>query len=454
VNEKPAPDDRIAELRASGEAIGRLAADPGVFREAVDAFLARDAEAFQGVLARAGLLEGCHLICRLLCSKHCIFICLRLCGPPKEQPELDVEEWRRFAGLTARIAEDEGLLRRLVDIVDEQNVDAWRQVIGELEAGPFCHQLCHWLCQVRCRRVCELMCPPPPLITEVGFIPTSQIDSAGQAAGPSFPPGMTPADSKSPGAVGDHPYGGTTNIRGVFSIAGPAQYKVEYAPSPAGPWTAITTPVLDFRLNPLWPAPGQQLYNYYPRAPAPGSDWYDISAMGLAGADYLTDWLTPGTLDGLYYLRLTVRTAALTEFASPLVPVCVDNTAPTGPGGGRPEITIKQGDHELGCCESVTRAGGPLTITIVAEDVNFSNLSVDLYGGCGASTNIFAKTYNGNTADTGAPAPGIDITWNPWTARVEPCCYVIFFRIWDRAIVNNSWSGGHGNENWMSITIA
>lgn len=404
------------------------------------------------MLAQADLLEGCRWLCRWLCSKHCIFVCLRLCGPPKEQPDLDVEEWRRFAELTARIAEDEGLLRRLLAAVDAEEADAWRQLINELDAGPFCHQLCHWLCLVSCRLVCELLCPPPPLITEVGFIATSQIDSAGQAAGPSFPPGLTPPDDK-PAGVGDHPYGGTTNIRGVFDIASPTQYKVEYATAPSGPWTAITTPVPDYRFNPAWP-PGP-IFIFYTRAPATGSDWYDISAMGLAGPDYLTDWLTPAIPDGLYYLKLTVRTAALIEFASPLVPVCIDNTAPVGPlPGEKPEITVRQGDHLLGCCESVARDGGPLTITIEAWDVNFSNLSVDLYGGCGASTHIFDKTYNGNTADTGAPAPGINITWDPWAAGVEPCCYVIFFRIWDRAIIDNSWSGGHENENWLSITIA
>ncbi len=455
MNEGSAPDDRIAELRASGEAVGRLAADPDVFRKALDAFRAQDAEAFQGVLAQADLLGVCRLVCRWLCSKHCIFVCLRLCGPPEEQPEPDVEEWRRFAELTARIAEDEGLVRRLIDAVDREDVDAWRHLVDELNAGPFCHQLCHWLCLVRCRLVCELLCPPPPLITKVGFIPTSQIDSAGQAAGPSFPPGLTPFDNK-PGGVGDHPYGGTTNIRGVFDIASPAQYKVEYATGPAGPWNAITTPVPDYRFNPAWfPGSNQPIFIYYTRAPASGSDWYDISAMGLAGADYLTDWLTTAVPDGLYYLKLTVRTAALVEFASPLVAACVDNTAPAGPlTGGKPKITIRQGDHELGCCESVSRAGGPLTITIEAEDVNFSSLSVDLYGGCGASTHIFGKTYNGNTADTGAPAPGIDITWDPWAARVEPCCYVIFFRIRDRAITGNAWGGGHENESWLSITIS
>ena len=43
---------------------------------------------------------------------------------------------------------------------------------------------------------------------------------------------------------------------------------------------------------------------------------------------------------------------------------------------------------------------------------------------------------------------------SPWAAGVEPCCYVIYVRIYDRAIVNNAYSGRHSNSNWHSITIA
>jgi hypothetical protein len=135
--------------------------------------------------------------------------------------------------------------------------------------------------------------------------------------------------------------------------------------------------------------------------------------------------------------------------------VVVDNTAPIGPApGGRPGITIRQGDRTLDCCETVKRENGPLTITVEATDDNFSELAVSLKGGCGVGVSIFYKAYNGNLADTGAPAPGIDIVWDPWAAGVDPCCYVVFVDIYDRAIVNNSYSGRHANSNWHSITIA
>jgi hypothetical protein len=440
---------RLDELRDAGEAMGKLADDAGAFRRAVEAFRAEDAAAFQGELEALGLLGRCRLICQWLCSKHCVYICIRLCGPIEEVRELDIEEMREFAVVCARLSGDEGLLTRLVEAVDREDVETWRRLVGELKLERFCHQLCHWLCHLRCRRVCHLLCPPPPFITQVGNIPSGQIDAGGRAAGPSAEVGKTSADNK-PGGVGDHPFGGWVNIRGVFNIAGPTQYKVETAPNPAGPWTPILQPVQDYTIV-LFPTPH---IVHYTRVPDAGG-WYTIAEMGYDGPDYLTDLLSPSLADGLYYLRLTVRNAALTEFQSPVVPFLVDNTAPTGPApGGRPSISISQGGKKLGCCETVREEDGDLTITIIATDANFSNLDVDLEGGCGAAYGIYSKTYNGNTADTGAPAPGIDIVWNPWSAGVSPCCYVMYLRIYDRTIANNYYSGGFSNANWQSITIA
>jgi hypothetical protein len=209
-------DDRFDELRRSGEVMGKLAGDEKAFLEAVEAFHARDAERFQGVLDRVGILDGCRLVCRFLCSKHCVFVCFRLAGELEGKADPDPREWLEFATFTRRLAEDEALLRELVRAVDEKDEKAYRALLDRLDAWRFAHQLCHWLCRIKCRRVCELLCPPPPLITAVAFIPTGQIpDSgpgAGLAAGPSFPPGPTPVDVKSPGGVGDHPFGGLVNI--------------------------------------------------------------------------------------------------------------------------------------------------------------------------------------------------------------------------------------------------
>lgn len=441
--------DRLAELRESGEVIGTLAANPDAFREAVAAFRADDAERFQSVLGTVAALDRCHHVCRWICSKHCVFVCRKLCGAIEGTRELDVDEMLEFARVTERLAKDEKLLLRFLAAIDAEDDKAWKALVERLKLQRYCHQLCHWLCGVRCRRACERLCPPPPMITKVAHIPTNQISAAGRAAGPSVPPGHTPPDDK-PAGEGDHPFGGYAHIEGNFlGVAGATHYRVEWAPAPGGPWTPVVAAMDDLKLvGPPW------TFVSYLRTPDAGG-WYAVADIGLLGPTQLTDWQTPSP-DGLYHLRLTARNGGGTEFASALVPVLVDNTGPVGPElpGNRPGIEIRQGDRTLACCETVTRDGGPLTIAVEATDDNFAVLGVSLLGGCGVSVPIFSKTYNGNLADTGAPAPGIAIPWDPWAAGVDPCCYVVWVEITDRAIVNNSLAGRHAATNWHSLTIA
>lgn len=456
-------EEKLTELQQTGQAIGKLAADEAAFTRAAEAFLAQNAENFQSELGKLGLQPYCRLICRWFCSKHCVFICFKLCKEQagKGKDQVSIAEWREFALVTAALAKDEALLKRFLDAVASEDAAAFEKLLAESKWQRFCHQLCHFLCSVRCQLVCRLLCPPPPLITEVSLIPTSQFTPAGPgiglASGPSFPPGPTPPDNKAAG-VGDHPIGGLANIKGAFVIAAPFQYKVEFSTTPTGPWTPILTPVNDYRFNPAFPPP--PIFLYYTRFPD-ASGWYNVADMGLLGPDYLTDWQTPPAVNDQYYLKLTVRNAALTEFESPVVPVRVDNTAPTKPVI-KLQLQMPDGTRRtLGCCETVKQGDGNLVIiTLQASDANFSQIAVELLGGCGASYSIvdtggtnLSKTYNGNIADTGYPVP-TEFKWNPWAAGISPCCYLIDVRIYDRAVVDDSWSGGHENENWQSITIA
>lgn len=455
--------DKITQLQQTGEAMGKLAADAAAFTRAAEAFRAQNAAAFQAELGRVGLLPRCRLICSWFCSKHCVFYCQKLCPPPvATEAEVPISEWRDFAVVTANLAKNQPLLEQFLEAVADEDAKQFQALLAQNKWQIYCHQLCHFLCGVRCRLACRLMCPPPPLITEVSEIPASQFSPSGPglglASGPSFPPGPTPSDNK-PAGVGDHPVGGLSNIQGVFEIASPFQYKVEFATSTAGPWTPILTPINDYRFNPGYPPP--PLFLYYSRVPD-ASGWYNVADMGLLGPNYLTDWSTPAAAaNDQYYLKLTVRNAALAEFESPIIPVRVDNQAPS-----KPVITLQlqmpDGSRRtLGCCETVKQGDGNLVIiTLQASDPNFSAISVELLGGCGASYaivdtggNSLSKTYNGNISDTGYPTP-TEFKWNPWAAKISPCCYLIDVRIDDRAVVNNAWSGGHTNENWQSITIA
>ena len=441
-----ADQSTLEELQESASAIGALAEQPEIFQEVVAAFRADDAERFQDALGRAGVIDRCHLICRWLCSKHCVFVCAKLAGDIKLEAKLDVEEWLAFAAYTARLGKDPEALSQLLDIVAREDAEAYKAFIAKGQIGRFAHQLCHWLCRVRCRLACRRLCPPRPQLIKVGEIPIGRIDAAGFAAGPSSPATFTPADN--PGAgVGDHPFGGSVHLNGLFGIAGATEYKVEFGPSPTGPWTAITTPIED-----------SHDFGFTTYIRTATGDWYAIADMDTLseGQTYLSDWPTPpAERDELHYVHLVVRNAALTEFASVPVPARVDNGLPIGPDtGNRPLIEFSQGGKPLECCSTVRKEDGPVNIHIEGTDENFSRLDVTAYGGCSGTFTIFAKTYNGNRADQGAPTPGIDVVWDPWADKVEPCCYVVFVRLFDRAITDNSWSGGHTFDNWRSITVA
>lgn len=432
-------DDRMDEVSQTVEAAIKLAEDPEAFLRALEAFRASDAEGFQSELSRAGLLQHCHRICHWFCSKHCIFICRRLAGPIEHSGEFDPQEVLQFTRAVRVLAADRELVVALVKATDDVDDKAFQALLKQAKIdNRYWHQLCHWLCSVKCRLVCRTLCPFLPSITKVGLIPATQISPAGYGAGPSAPPGLTPPDSFSPGSMGHHPFGGLTNIQGsIFGIANVEAYKVESAPAPAGPWTPMLNPVADFDLATL---------TDYQRSPV--GDWFLVADMGLYTTD-LANWSTPAP-DGLYYLKLTVRNTAAVEFESGLVPVLVDNTAPS-------DFTfdISQNGQSLPCCGSkVTKDGGPLEITVTGQDANFAALSVSLRGGCNVSYPVFSKSYDGDILDLGAPPPGITFTYDPWAAGVEACCYVLEVIVADRAIVNNTIAAHHRVSSVQSITIA
>jgi hypothetical protein len=471
-------DERLTELRETAQAVGKLAENAEAFASVVDAFRAEDADRFQAGLAAVGIDRWCPLVCRWLCNKHCVFLCVRLCGPLEEQPQVDIEEWRQFALTTSRIAQDEALLKRLIEAVDKEDVQAWRALVAELKLQRFCHQLCHWLCRLRCRRVCRRLCLTP-LITRVGSIPVSQIDALGYGNGPSIPPFLVGPPNAAAG-YGDHPFGGQVWVMGVFNMPTATQYLVEVSPTgPGGPYSPILVgPQVGYDNNPAQPPPPP---GPPPPGPPPwlvmrtrtqsgGADpgWFNINELTDSDGGRLTTgektllmWPTSPP-DGVHHLRLRVRNAMMnTRVSSPQV-VRLDNTGPFPLP--RPTITLQlqrpDGTRLPLKCGKVRKGDGLIVVTVHAFDPNMSHIAVTARGNSGLSVPVvdtsatpLSKTYNGNVADQGYPVP-TEFLWDPWSdPAIVPCCYVVYVEVWDRAIINNSYSGGHYNAGWEAIEI-
>ena len=142
----------------TGQAVARLAQDDAIFRGAVDAFRAGDAESFLKLLDRVKARPFCDDLCRWFASKQCVLDCLELCGPPTASLTVD-----QITGATVeivRMTADEELVERLADIVERRDAKDFKAFVQEQKLQAYCRIICHWVCTVRYTLICEVICQP------------------------------------------------------------------------------------------------------------------------------------------------------------------------------------------------------------------------------------------------------------------------------------------------------
>lgn len=480
------PDLQHYEIQQTAAAIEKLAANPKAFSQAYEAFIAGDADKFGAALGQVGISDLCHWVCRFFCQKRCVGVCRKFC-PNVAKGEVNAEEILAFAKAVGPLLRDPAFARRLCDILQSGNVEAWNQEIERNKLQPYCYQLCIILCLECCGKQCHKVCPPNPLITRVANIPIAQIDPLGYGHGPdALHTGAVPVDTPSAG-VGDHPFGSAVELWGIFNFPAATEYLVEVSSAPGGPYSPIlvapqwgydsidpSTGLQNQPPPPVPPDPVQPLgtFEYFrTRSQSGGGDpgWFQINQIQdsdggrlTSGEKVLLTWLTSAP-DGVFYLRLRVRDAAMnTRVSSPQV-VRLDNTGPFPLP--RPIITLQlqkpDGTIVPLKCGKVRKGDGLILVTIQAYDPNMSQIAVTARGNSGLSVPVvsttlvpLSKTYNGNILDQGYVAP-TTFLWDPWSdPNIVPCCYLVYVEVWDRTIINGYWSGGHYNAGWEAIEIA
>ena len=469
-------DANAQELQQSAEAIEKLARKPSAFREAYAAFVADDSVKFEAALNQVGIAQHCHLVCRFFCNKQHVRLYQKFCPNPSKG-EVNVAEILAFAKVVAPLLRDEAIIKRFLEIIEAEDVEAWNREIKTHNLELFCYQLCVLLCSWRCGWKCHRICPPSPLITNVGSIPTSQIDSLGYGSGPSMPP-LYVAPPNPVAGYGDHPFGGGVRLMGVFNMLPATEYLVEVSSTgPGGPYGPILVgPQGGFDYMPLQyplpvpPDPSFTFWYHRTRSQSVGPDpgWFQINQLTdsdggrlTTGEKTLLTWPS-STPDGVYYLRLRVRDALMnTRVSSPQV-VRLDNTGPFPLP--RPIITLQLQKPDKTRvplkCGKVRKGDGLIVVTVQAYDPNMSHIAVTARGNSGLSVPVvditatpLSKTYNGNIADQGYVVP-TEFLWDPWSdPNIVPCCYLVYVEVWDRAILNNAYSSGHANSGWEAIEI-
>jgi hypothetical protein len=266
---------------------------------------------------------------------------------------------------------------------------------------------------------------------------------------------------------------------GVFNFPTATEYLVEVSSNPAGPYSPIIVgpqqgydnvppqppppPVPEPLVGPPWNTPRNRSQSV---GPDPG--WFKISDLTdsdggrfTTGEKTLLMWPTSAP-DGVFYLRLRVRDAAMTTRVSSPQVVRLDNTGPFPLP--RPTITLQlqkpDGTLVPLKCGKVRKGDGLILVTIHAYDPNMSQIAVTARGNSGLSVPVvsttavpLSKTYNGNIADQGYVVP-TSFLWDPWSdPNIVPCCYLVYVEVGDRAILNNTYTGGHSNAGWEAIEI-
>jgi hypothetical protein len=475
---KMTTQEDILEFQQTAAALEKLAANPDAFNDAYKAFLESSAERFEAALAKAGIADYCHLICRFFCRKQCGAQCRKFCPQPNNN-EVNAAEILAFTKTIVPLFKDEAVIKRFLDIMEAGDVGKWSELLKSYKLEQFCYQLCVLLCSWRCKKRCTLLCPAKPLITRIGSIPISQINALGHASGPSIPPFYVAPPNPAAG-YGDHPFGGAIWLMGVFNMPTAVEYLVEVSSTgPGGTYNPILVapqlgydnvppqppppPVAEPLVGPPWNTPRSRTQSI---GPDPG--WFKISELTdsdggrfATGEKTLLMWPSP-LPDGVYYLRLRVRDALMnTRVSSPQV-VRLDNTGPFPLP--RPTITLQlqkpDGSRLPLKCGKVRKGEGVIVVTIHAFDPNMSQIAVTARGNSGLSVPVvdtsstpLSKTYNGNIADQGYVVP-TEFLWDPWNdPNIVPCCYLVYVEVWDRAILNNTFSGGHYNAGWEAIEI-
>jgi hypothetical protein len=162
----------VDELTRAGKALEKLIANEGAFKSAEEAVRLNDCNTLAATISDAGLVDECAFICEFFCTWRCLWVCLTFCRPFLTQKvDTSLTEAFQFAKVSARLAEQPEALTRLGAALEAGQVEAWEQLIKELQLEPFCIQLCHWICFEICELFCRCACPSPfnnPLFTRVG----------------------------------------------------------------------------------------------------------------------------------------------------------------------------------------------------------------------------------------------------------------------------------------------
>ncbi len=156
--EAPGPVEAAAAAAAQ---LSRLHEDEAAMDAAAEAVLARDCDRLRRVISDAGLRSDGSVISQWLCTVHCTWLGMVLCGvAPATANPVDVRgEVFGFAKAVGPLQADSDSLARLVQAVRSGSAEQFAGLARELQLEQHCVQLCRWICARLCAEFRACACP-------------------------------------------------------------------------------------------------------------------------------------------------------------------------------------------------------------------------------------------------------------------------------------------------------
>ncbi len=153
----PLVEYTVADVREATLRLAELAAQRDELAQVVEAVTTTDEKAFHELLERHGLLRWCRLVCVVILTIRCEFVCDRLHADiAEEQPDL-LDTIRQVAFASASLVREEPDLEAALKYFPG-DPDSLRGLVGKLGLIDRCHFLCLWFCVIvpflRCLRIC------------------------------------------------------------------------------------------------------------------------------------------------------------------------------------------------------------------------------------------------------------------------------------------------------------
>lgn len=154
---------RPADIRRLAEAIGKIASNEDLLRDAIEGVEELDADDFANVIDKLQIRDICHYVCSWFCTVLSERVCRIVCSREPIEVPTSIDTVRAAAEVVGKLAADGKTLELGAEAALAGDCGKLREIISTRQFEGRCHIICELYCTWRCVFVCLTLCRVFPL---------------------------------------------------------------------------------------------------------------------------------------------------------------------------------------------------------------------------------------------------------------------------------------------------